>query len=161
MGVQPEDLEPLEQILLGVLSLGLPPARAAGDDRFRVDYVCAVAHGLRSTGQAHAFLEPDGERVTRSFRSALEEAAASLAAKGLVAQQPTGMPVAPGGFDPALPVDVVDPDVHPTVLDRYLGQQCMELLLRHPDLYPFLMERYAKSGEVWRRLRERFFEGRG
>lgn len=159
MAIEPEDLTPLEQVLLGVLSLGLPPSRAAGDPRFRVDYVCAVTHGLRETGQPHVFLEADGARVTRSFREELDGAVASLLAKGLVAHQPSGMPTAPGGFEPGLAVDVVDPDVHPTVLDRYLGQQCMETLLRHPDVYPFLIERYARAGEVWRRIRDRFQGG--
>ncbi len=155
MATQPDDLMPLEQVILGVLSLGLPPSRAAGDDRFRVDYVCAVTHGLRTAGHARAFLDPAGERATREFREQLENAVRSLAEKGLVAHQPPGLPAAPGGFEPGLAVDVVDPDIHPTVLDRYLGQQCMELLLRHPDVYPFLMERYAKAGEVWRRIREK------
>lgn len=154
MAIQPDDLTPLEQVILGVLSLGLPPSRAAGDDRLRVDYVCAVTHGLRTAGHARAFLDPAGERATRKFREELENAVRSLTEKGLVAQQPPGLPAAPGGFEPGLAVDVVDPDIHPTVLDRYLGQQCMELLLRHPDVYPFLMERYAKAGEVWRRIRE-------
>jgi len=155
MAVQPEDLAPLEQVVLGVLSLGLPPSRAAGDDRFRVDYVCAVTHGLRSAGHAHAYLDAASGRATREFREQLEEAVRALTEKGLVAQQPAGLPAAAGSIDAALAVDMVDPDIHPAVLDRYLGQQCMELLLRPPDVYPFLMERYAKAGEVWRRIRER------
>ena len=39
------------------------------------------------------------------------------------------------------------------MLDRYLSQLCMEQLFNIPAVYPFLMERYASSGEVWRRLR--------
>jgi hypothetical protein len=30
----------------------------------------------------------------------------------------------------------------------------MEQLFNVPAVYPYLMERYASSGEVWRRLRE-------
>ncbi len=155
MAIQPEDLQPLEQVLLGVLSLGLPPSKAAGDDSFRVDYVCAVTYALRTGGQAHDYLSPDGTRPRPEFRQQLEATVTSLVERGLLAHQPAGMPVAPGGFDPELAVDLVDPDVHPTVLDRYLGQQCLELLFQDPNVYPFLMERYTRSGEVWRRLRER------
>jgi len=155
VATQPEDLQPLEQVLLGVLSLGLPPSKAAGDDTFRVDYVCAVTYALRSGGQPHDCLAADGVRVQPEFRQQLEEAVASLTERGLLAHQPPGMPAAPGGFEPDLAVDLVDPDIHPTVLDRYLGQQCLELLFRDPNVYPFLMERYTRSGEGWRRLRER------
>ena len=49
---------------------------------------------------------------------------------------------------------MVNPDEQPAVLDRYLAQLCMEQLFKLPDVYPFLMERYSASGEVWRRLRE-------
>jgi hypothetical protein len=64
------------------------------------------------------------------------------------------MPAAAGGFEQGLALDLVDPDEHPVLLDRYLGQLCMEELFRIPAVYPFLMDRYARSGEVWRRLRE-------
>jgi hypothetical protein len=30
----------------------------------------------------------------------------------------------------------------------------MEQLFNIPAVYPYLMERYSSSGEVWRRLRE-------
>jgi hypothetical protein len=40
------------------------------------------------------------------------------------------------------------------VVDRYLSQVCMEYLFNIPAVYPYLMERYSASGEVWRRLRE-------
>jgi hypothetical protein len=39
-------------------------------------------------------------------------------------------------------------------MDRALAQECMEALLNIPAVYPYLMERYAKAGEVWRDLRE-------
>ena len=42
----PQDLSDIERALLGVLCVGLPPARAAGDDGFRVDQVTARILGL-------------------------------------------------------------------------------------------------------------------
>ena len=71
-----------------------------------------------------------------------------------MARAVAGMPAAAGGFEPGLQVDMVRPDEQPAVLDRYLAQLCMEQLFNVPAVYPFLMERYAASGEVWRRLRE-------
>ncbi|GMV85745.1 MAG: hypothetical protein AMXMBFR80_16000 [Dehalococcoidia bacterium] len=150
----PEDLAPLEVSLLGVLSVGLPPSRAAGSDTFRVDHVTAVVHSLATTGSPGHHLGGDGLKVTPEFRAGLRAAIESLTEKGLVAAQAAGMPAAAGGFEAGLPIDLVDPDEHPAVLDRYLSQLCMEQLFNIPAVYPYLMERYAASGEVWRRLRE-------
>lgn len=150
----PEDLAPLEVCLLGVLSVGLPPSRAAGSDTFRVDHVTAVVHSLATTGTPGQYLGADGLKVTPGFRAGLRSAIESLTEKGLVAPQAAGMPAAAGGFEAGLQIDLVDPDEHPVVLDRYLSQLCMEQLFNIPAVYPYLMERYAASGEVWRRLRE-------
>jgi hypothetical protein len=53
-----------------------------------------------------------------------------------------------------LAIDLVNPDEHPALLDRYLGQLCMEELFNVPAVYPYLMERYSTSGGIWRRLRD-------
>jgi hypothetical protein len=151
---QVEDLTELETALLGTLSLGLPPARAAGDDTFRVDHVTAVTCGLWAEGRRDAQLAPDGVAVSPAFRASLRETVEELARKGLVVAQAAGMPAAAGGFAPGIPLDLVNPDEHPVLLDRYLGQACMEKLLNVPAVYPYLMERYARSGEVWRRMRD-------
>ena len=151
---QPEDLDPVERALLGVLSVGLPPSKAAGSDTFRVDHVTAVVVSLAETGERGAHLAEDGIRVTAAFRARLRAAVESLAEKGLVIQQAAGMPAAAGGYETGLQIDLVDPDEHPVVLDRYLSQLCMEQLFNIPAVYPYLMERYSSSGEVWRRLRE-------
>jgi hypothetical protein len=151
---QPEDLTPLELALLGVLSVGLPPSRAAGSDTFRVDHVTAVVYGLANGGERQTHLAPDGVRVAPAFRDQLRAAIDSLSGKGLVAAQAAGAPAAAGGFEAGLQIDLVDPDEHPAVLDRYLSQLCMEQLFNIATVYPYLMERYAASGEVWRRLRE-------
>ena len=149
----PEDLNDLERTLLGVLSVGLPPSRTAGSDEFRVDHVTAVAAGLYLHDDRSVNLRDDGIRVTPEFRTDLQATIAALTDKGLVTEQAAGMPAAPGGFE-GLEIDLVDPDAHPIVQDRYLSQQCMEVLLNNRAVYPYLMDRYAKSGEVWRRLRD-------
>ena len=154
MAYNPEDLAPLEVTLLGVLSVGLPPSKAAGSDTFRVDHVTAVVQGLREADDRQLYLELDGVRVRPDFRARLAAAIKDLEAKELVRMQEAGMPAAVGGFEEGLQIDMVDPDQHPAVLDRYLSQLCMEVLFNIPQVYPFLMERYAASGEVWRRLRE-------
>ncbi|MGH2607867.1 MAG: hypothetical protein ACRDHF_02155 [Tepidiformaceae bacterium] len=154
MAYDPEDLDPLELALLGVLSVGLPPSRTAGDNTFRVDHVTAVVAGLAAEGRREAHLAPDGVTVIPDFRRDLRATIEALTEKGLVAQQPVGMPAAAGGFEAGLQIDLVDPDEHPALLDRYLGQLCMEALFNIPAVYPYLMERYSASGEVWRRVRE-------
>lgn len=150
----PEDLDLLEKALLGVLSVGLPPSRSAGSDTFRVDHVTAVVASLAEHGTKNAHLGPDGVHVTREFRANLKAAVESLVEKGLVATQAAGMPAAAGGFEAGLVIDMVDPDETPAVLDRFLAQLCMEELFQMPAVYPFLMERYSTSGEIWRRLRD-------
>ncbi|MGI8927210.1 MAG: hypothetical protein ACR2HN_11280 [Tepidiformaceae bacterium] len=154
MAYRLEDLGPLEVALLGVLCVGLPPSRAAGDDTFRLDHVTAVVAGLGEEGRRDAHLTADGVRVAPAFRQALRTAIEGLVTKGLLAYQPAGMPAAAGGFERGLELDLVDPDEQPALLDRYLGQACMEKLFNVPAVYPYLMERYSRSGEVWRRLRE-------
>lgn len=154
MAYQPADLDALEKALLGVLCLGLPPSRAAGSDTFRVDHVTAVVAGLLEADQRDLHLEADGQAVTQQFRLALRATIASLTEKGIVTQQAAGMPAAPGGYEAGLAIDIVNPDEHPVVLDRYLAQLCMEELFNVPAVYPYLMERYAKAGEVWRRLQD-------
>lgn len=147
----PKDLSDDEVSFLGVMSLGLPPSRAAGSHTFRVDHCVAVVAGLRD-GDRDQHLA--GESVTPAFRDRLRATIGSLQEKGLVTESPPGAPAATGQFEPGLEIDLVDPDVQPAVIDRYLSQQCMEVLFNIPAVYPFLMERYTRSGEVWRRLRE-------
>ena len=152
MAYNPEDLDELEVALLGVLCLGLPPARVAGSDTFRVDHVTAVVASLAAGSDGHTFLGDDGARVTRAFGEHLKATISGLVDKGLVAHQAAGMPAAAGTFEEGMALDLVNPDEHPAVLDRYLAQLCMEQLFNIPAVYPVLMERYAASGEVWRRI---------
>ena len=150
----PEDLSDLELAVMGVLSVGLPPSRAAGSDTFRVDHVVASVFGLQTAGTKEAHLGEDGVAITPGFRKELRGAIAALEEKGLVMGQAAGMPAAAGGFEAGLQIDMVNPDEAPILLDRFLSQMCMEQLFQNKVVYPYLMERYAASGEVWRRLRE-------
>lgn len=154
MSLNPTDLADLEVALLGVLCLGLPPSKAGGDDTFRIDHVTAVVAGRQAEGRGDLYLAPDGVTVLNGFRNILRGAIQSLTEKGVLASQAAGMPAAPGGFEAGLALDMVNPDEHPVATDRYLAQQCMEMLFNIPAVYPYLMERYAKAGEVWRELRE-------
>jgi hypothetical protein len=154
MAIRAGELELVERVLFGVLSLGMPPSRAAGDDTFRVDHVVAVSTALCEDEKTDVYLREDGVRVQQAFRDRLRASIESLGTKELVTTQPAEMPTAPGGFDPGLAVDLIDPDEHPVVLDRSLAQECLETLLQDKRLYSYLMDRYAKSGEVWRRLRD-------
>ena len=125
-----------------------------GSDTFRVDHVTAVVAALQAESERGANLAPDGLQISAEFGARLRETIDGLVTKGLVAHGSGGMPAAAGGFEAGLAIDVVNPDEQPAVLDRYLAQSCMEQLFNVPAVYPFLMERYSASGEVWRRLRE-------
>jgi hypothetical protein len=154
MVYNPQDLSELEVALLGVLCVGLPPSRSAGSDTFRVDHVTAVVAGLEREGRKDANLGPDGVHVSPEFGEELRATIESLIEKGLVARQTGGGPAPAGGYEAGLLIDVVNPDEQPAVLDRVLAQMCMEQLFNVAAVYPYLMERYSASGEVWRRLRE-------
>ena len=67
----PEDLAPLEVVVLGVLCVGLPPSRAAGSDTFRMDHVAAVVYGLERGEGSKAFLGPDEVHISDTFRHEL------------------------------------------------------------------------------------------
>ena len=153
MAYNVSDLEETEIALLGVLCLGLPPSRAAGDDTFRVDHVTAVAQALMTGADRGTFLGGDAIHVSAAFASRLRMAILSLTEKEILIQQAAGMPAAAGGYEAGLLVDMVTPDEHPVVLDRFLAQQCMETLFRIPAVYPFLMGQYTRSGEFWQKAR--------
>ncbi|MFQ5381008.1 MAG: hypothetical protein ACE5EF_05225 [Dehalococcoidia bacterium] len=154
MALDVVDLTDVEVALLGILSLGLPPARAAEDDTFRVDHCTAVVAGIREASNPREHLEGEGPAVSPSFAGRLQAAIASLTQRGLLTGQSAGMPAPPGGFEPGLEVDVVNPDLHPVVLDRWLGQRCLDELLSGSEVYRFLMSQYARAGEFWRTARE-------
>lgn len=146
------DLTLLEQTYLGVLATGLVPADLAGDDRFRMEYVCALCHALRQGLPADAFTA-ESHVADAEFRKQLRETMIDLDQKRVIGIGPPQDTVI---LRPEVPPDAaygaVDLNRHPPIFDRYLAQRCMDELLNHPDAYRLLMDLYAESGEVWRRL---------
>lgn len=151
----PADLTLLERTYLGVLATGIVPARLAGDDSLRMDYITAICLSLRDGISQDERLLDGGPALTPAFHEELTEAAQSLDEKGIIS---AGTPPA----DVLLAADlslgrpraprIIDFDQHPRVHDRFLAQQCMEELFSNPAVYPFLMGKYQDSGEVWVRL---------
>jgi hypothetical protein len=149
----PADLSLIERTYLGVLATGMVPARLANDPWLRLDYVTAVCLALREGQPRDAYLVGEGPEVTAAFATVLTQAVLALDAKRILAAG-TPPPDVLGG--PELvrprPPPALDFDQHPRIWDRFLAQQCMEELFQHPAVYPFLMDKYQDSGEVWRRL---------
>ena len=99
-----------------------------------------------------------GNASRSPFATRLRETIASLSEAGILAEQPAGAPAAPGGYEAGLAIDVIEPDAHPTVLDRHLAQECMERLFQVKAVYPYLMEpvfgqRGGVAAAAGRRLR--------
>ena len=159
MALDLDDLSSIEIALLGVLSLGLPPSRAAGDDTFRVDHCTAVVAGIEESANPSEYLAGAGPRVGQVFAARLEDAIASLTDRGLLADQPAGMPAPPGGFEPGPAVDVVNPDSPPAVLDRGLGPRCLHALPGKPGAPGCLRTHSPRAGEFWRSARETGYGG--
>jgi hypothetical protein len=152
----PEDLSPLERTYLGVLATGMVPARLAGDPWLRMDYVTAVCHALVEGRPQTAYLAGEGPEISEPFRQALTAAVLALDAKRVISagSPPPDVVLGPEMADLARPraSRVIDFDQHPRIWDRFLGHACMEALFRNPEVYPFLMEKYQDSGDVWGRL---------
>lgn len=149
------DLTLLERTYLGVLATGIVPARLAGDDSLRMDYITAVCQCIRDGAPRDTRIVEGGPAITPEFHAELTEAALALDEKGIIS---AGSPPADVllAADPSLsrprPPRVIDFDQHPRVHDRFLAQQCMEELFSNPEIYPFLMGKYQDSGDVWVRL---------
>lgn len=151
MPLNPSDLTPLEQTYLGVLAVGLPPHMLVGDPWLRIDYLTAVSQALREGKPANAYLLDEGPEPQPAFVTALKEAISLLEEKDILGTSPPavlftfGMPARPD-------LTRIDPNTPPAIFDRYLAQQCMNALLAHPQVYQFLMAKYAESSEHWQRL---------
>ncbi|MBK9342820.1 MAG: hypothetical protein IPN07_07220 [Dehalococcoidia bacterium] len=50
-----------------MLSVGLPPSKAAGSDTFRVDHVTAVIAAMQETGDAGAYLAASSPGFEAAF----------------------------------------------------------------------------------------------
>lgn len=156
----PADLTPLERAYLGILAMGLAPARLARDPSLRLDYVTAVAAALLDGQSRDHHLAGPGTEVTPEFTRALTDAVLALDAKGILFAAAPPPPDIAGDpeFVRAPAPRVLDFDNHPRIQDRYLAQQCMDAILRHPAAYEFLMAKYQDSGDVWGRL---YHDGHG
>ncbi len=154
----PEELSPLQRVYLGVLATGIVPARLAGDESLRMDYLTAVCLALVEGQPVSAYTVGGGPAITPDFRAALTAAVIDLHEKRVLS---AGAPVDETilSTDAAIvrprPPAVIDFDQHPRLFDRFLAQQCMEALFSNPAVYPFLMGKYQDSGEVWGRLYRR------
>lgn len=151
-----EDLSGVELTYLGVLSLGLVSADLAHDTRFRMEYVCAVAHALVRGEARERYLTGGGEQheAAPNFREALRHAIIDLDRKGVIG---IGPPEELAILKPTAPdLDAVYGEVdinrHPPIFDRFLSQRCMDLLMDNEPAHAWLMELYAESGDVWAEL---------
>lgn len=157
MALSVNALTPLEQVYLGVLALGLPSSKLAGDEFLRVDYLAAVAYALVRDEAPRSYLQREGPQCATEFEDDLRLAVRSLAAKDVLALEtpPAGMGMIAlhdrsALLDQNQEADLAEPAF---VLDRFLSQQCLEALLRNREAYSFLMGLYAQTSEVWQRLR--------
>lgn len=149
------DLSSLERTYLGVLALGLPPAKLAGDVWLRLDYLTAVARAGMEGKPPHTYLISEGPETTPAFTELLKQAVYSLEKKDILG---TSAPSVVFAFDvgsaAAPDVSSIDPNATPVIFDNFLAQQCMNHLLDNPQVYRFLMGKYAESSEHWQRLTE-------
>jgi hypothetical protein len=147
------ELSSLERTYLGVLAVGLPPHKLVGDPWLRLDYLTAVAHAGMEGKPAEAHLQGDGPEPVAEFVSALREAIHGLEQKEVLG---TSAPSVVFAFDmaPSGPADLssIDLTATPTIFDTFLAQQCMNVLLGNPQVYAFIMGKYAESSEQWQRL---------
>ena len=152
--LMPDDLSPIQRTYLGVLAVGLVPADLAHDSRFRMEYITAVAHALVQGLPRDALVGPEEHTASPEFRAALRRAIIDLDQKGVVGIGPPQdlAIMRPAVQDPAALYGAVDLNRHPPVFDRYLSQRCMDTLLDQPDVYRYLMDLYADSGDVWHEL---------
>ena len=149
------DLASLEQTYLGVAAVGLPPHALVGDPWLRLDYLTAVSHALVEAKSADTYLMGEGPEPKPEFLTALKEAVWALEEKSIIGTSP---PVVLFSFDAPKPgkpdLSTIDPNTPPAIFDRYLAHQCMNALLAQPEVYQFLMGKYAESSEQWQRLTE-------
>jgi len=147
------DLTPVEQTYLGVLALGLVSADLAHDSRFRMEHVCAVAHALRLHEPTDAYLGPDEQEASESFREEMRRSMIDLDIKRVIGiGPPQDLAILKPSVPPEQAYGAVDINRHPPIFDRYLAQRCMDDLLAVPAAYDYLMDLYAQSSEIWGRL---------
>lgn len=148
----PNDLNELEQILLGVLGAGLVPSNVAGDASFRLDYLCAVSLALIRAEPRETYLDPDGRKATPALQHDLTDALADLEQKRILSSGGSELLLTPDQPpSPAPHQQLANFDQHPKIFDRYLAGRCLDALLRNTAVYRFIMDKYADSSEVYQK----------
>jgi hypothetical protein len=159
-----EDISSLQRVVLGVLALGLPPASLAKDTTLRLDVLAASVTALEEGQAEEHYLDPAGGTVTAEFDAQLTAAVIDLDKKGIISLgAPPGINVAMmGGIGDADGWRRVNFEQSPRIFDKYLAHECLEALLRQPEVHRYLMRKYGESSEVWQRLmREGYASGPG
>ncbi|HWO93182.1 MAG TPA: hypothetical protein VNL92_00270 [Dehalococcoidia bacterium] len=161
MPLEYDDLPPLARTYLAVVSLGLPSARLANDESFRIDYVCAACHALWA-GQAMRYHLEGDYQPQRGFLDELRATIVDLDNAGvIIAGAGDGhlatMPFLGQDAGKLTPgqIERLDLNAPPKVLDTYLAYKALDELLSHPKAYTFVMEKYGASSEIWQQLTAR------
>lgn len=158
------DLTPLQQAFLGVLALGLPPAGLAGDASFRLDVLTASACALQEGRPEAHYLAAGGAAAQDEFEQRLSREVIDLDRKAVISLG------APPGINVTMMGGIGDPggwrrvnfEQAPRIFDKHLAHDCLESLLRLPDVHAYLMRKYGDGSEVWQRLmREGYGSGPG
>ena len=158
MVVEYEDLSPLARAYLGVIAMGLVPARLASDESFRIDYLTAICEALLAGRSVDAPPGGDGHEPPAPFRDELRAAIAELDGLGVILAGGDGvtamLPIIGSPMSKLTPAQIARLDLNqpPRVLDNYLAHKALDAILSHPGVYAFLMGKYAESSEIWQRL---------
>ncbi|MHB8576151.1 MAG: hypothetical protein ACYDCQ_12565 [Dehalococcoidia bacterium] len=156
-----DDLSLIERTYLGVLAMGLVPADLARDDRFRIEYLCAVCHAMRQDRPRTTYA--DGEnQASAEFHGELREALIDLDRRRVIGiGTPRDLVILRPEAPPEAAYGSIDLNRHPPIFDRFLAQRCMDELLNLPPIYRLLMDLYAESGDIWGDLYEQDKQGYG
>jgi len=158
------DLSELELVALGVIGAGLAPSSVAHDSSFRLESLTAISLALSRGLPAAALLTSDGSAGS-AFQAELAATYHALDAKRILGLggPPTGVLLEPGDGEVRQQSVSKTPaarlpnfDQYPVVLDRHLAGRCLDELLKHPDVYTFIMGKYADSSEIWQRVYQQY-----
>jgi hypothetical protein len=148
------ELNELEKVALGVIGAGLAPSSLAHDRSFRLDTLTAISLALARGLDRGALLDGNGD-AGDAFQSELAATYDALDRKRILGLGgPNDVLLMPGEA-PHSPRDqrqLPNFDQYPTVFDRHLAGRCLDELLKQPDVYRFIMGKYAESSEIWQRV---------
>jgi hypothetical protein len=148
-----QELNELEKVALGVIGAGLAPSSVAHDRSFRLDTLTAISLALTRGLDRDAFLDVNGD-ASAAFQSELAGTYDALDRKRILGLGTPNDALLMPGEAPRSPRDQQLPnfDQYPTVFDRHLAGRCLDELLKQPDVYRFIMGKYAESSEIWQRV---------